>query len=169
MFNVVYYFYFKFNLIYYQILYNSYALHIRMHTLILKHFISYCMTFLIKIWKHIERNIYLSNIFSVLLGSFSINNKFQVMAPMITSNCITKIQNGEVVQNPILQILDFSLTSKDCHFVHLSDAASTIQSLFVSTLDSLFISSQVEIGSLVEINKFNCKSIQNTKYDLNLP
>ena len=88
---------------------------------------------------------------------------------MITSNCITKIQNGEVVQNPILQILEFSLTSEDRHSVCLSDAASTIQGLFGLTLSSLFTSSQVEIGSLVEINKFNCKSIQNTKYDLNLP
>jgi len=146
-----------------------YALHIRMHTIILKHFISYYMTFLIKLWKHIERNVYLSNNFSVLLGSFVINNQFQVMAPMITSNCITKIHSGEVVQNPILQILDFSLTSEDRHFVHLSDATSTIQNLFGSTLNSLFTSSQVEIGSLVEINKFNHKSIQNTKCDLNLP
>ena len=91
------------------------------------------------------------------------------MAPMITSNCITNIQNGEIVQNPILQILDFILNSKDCHYVHLYDATSTIQSLFGSTLFSLFTSSQVEIGSLVEINKLNCKSIQNTKNHLNLP
>ena len=169
MFNVRYYFYFKFNFICYQMLYNAYALHIRMHTLILKHFISYYMTFLIKIWKHIETNLYLSNNFSVLLGSFSINNQFQVRAPMITSNCITKIQNGEVVQNRILEILDFSLTSEYRHSAHLSNAASAIESLFGSNISSLFTSSQVEIGSLVEINKFNCKSIQNTKYDLNLP
>ena len=150
-------------------LYNAYALHIRMHTLILKHFISYYTTFLIKLWKHIERNLYLSNNFSVLLGSFAINNQFQVMAPMITSNCITKIHSGEVVQKPILQILDFSLTSKDRHSVHMSHVASTIQILFGSTLNSLFTSSQIEIGYLVEINKFNCNSIQNTKYDLSLP
>ena len=146
-----------------------YALHIRMHTIILKHFISYYMTFLIKIWKHIETNLYLSNNSSVLLGSFSINNQFQVMEPMITSNCITKIRSGEVVQNPILQILDFNLTLEDRHYVQLSNASSSIEILFGSTLSSLFTSSQVEIGSLVEINKFNCKSIQNTKYDLNVP
>ena len=169
MFNARYYFYFKFNFICYQMFYNAYALHTKMHTLILKHFISYYMTFLIKLWKHIERNLYLSNNFSVLFGSFAINNQFQVMAPMVTSICITKIHSGEVVQNPILQILDFSLTLEDRHSVHLSDATSTIQILFGSTLSSLFTSSQVEIGSLVEINKLNCKPIQNTKYDLNLP
>ena len=130
MFHVGYHFYFKFNFICYQMLYNAYSLHIRMHTLILKHFISYYMAFLIKIWKHIETNLYLSNNFSFLLGLFSINNQFQVMAPMITSNCIKNIHNGEVVQNTILQILDFILTSEDRHSVHLSDATSTIQSLF---------------------------------------
>ena len=91
------------------------------------------------------------------------------MAPMVTSICITKIHSGEVVQNPILQVLDFSLTSEYRHAVQFFDAPNTIQSLFGSTLDSLFISSQVEIGYLVEINKFNCNSIQNTKYDLSLP
>ena len=72
MLNAGYCFYFKLNFICYQMLYNAYALHIRMHTLILKHFISYYMTFLVKILKHIETNIYLSNKFLVLLGSFSI-------------------------------------------------------------------------------------------------
>ena len=106
---------------------------------------------------HWNKSLFVKHIFGSLgivfhkqpISSYGTNDK---------SNCITKIQNGEVVQNPILQILDFNLTSEDHHSVHLSDAASTIQILFGSTLSSLFTSSQVEIGSLVEINKFNCKS-----------
>ena len=86
------------------------------------------------------------------------------MTSMLTLKSIIRIGNGGVLCNPILKILEFTPTSKYRHFVHLSDGNTTIQSLFALPLSSLFTSSQVEIGSLVQINSFTCKSIQNNKY-----
>ena len=86
------------------------------------------------------------------------------MTSMLTLNSIARIGNGEVLCNPILQILEFTATSEYRHSVHRSDGNTTIQSLFSSPLSSLFTSSQVEIRSLVQINNFTCKYIQKNKY-----
>ena len=86
------------------------------------------------------------------------------MTSMLTLNSITRIGNGEVFCNPILQILEFTTTSEYHHYVHLSDGNTAIQILFASPLSSLFTSSHVEIRSLVQINSFTCKYIQKKKY-----
>ena len=90
------------------------------------------------------------------------------MTSILTMDSITRIGNGEILCNPILQISDFMRASEDRYFVHLSDGSSTIHNLFASPLNLFFTSSQLEFGSLVQIDSFTCKSIQNNKYVFNL-
>jgi hypothetical protein len=91
------------------------------------------------------------------------------MAYMLTTNSITRIGNGEVLCSLVLQIMDFKLTLEDCYSILLFDGSNTLQSLFASTLEHYFTSSQIEKGSLVQLQDFTCRSIQNNKYVFKLP
>ena len=96
------------------------------------------------------------------------NNILIVMTSILTMDSITRIWNGDIMCNPILQILDFTPASEDRYSVHLSDGISTIHSLFASPLSLFFTSSKLEVGSLVQIDSFTCKSIQSNEYVFNL-
>jgi hypothetical protein len=104
---------------------------------------------------------------SLVLPLFTQN--IQGMASVLTTNSLTRIGNGEIICNPIIQIMDFKVTLEDRYSVVLSDGDSTLRSLFASTLGHYFTSSQIEKGSLVELQDFTCRSIQDNKYVFTLP
>ena len=49
----------------------------------------------------------------------------QGTAVMLTTNSLTRIGNGEIICNPIIQIMDFKLTLEDNYSVVLSDGGNT--------------------------------------------
>ena len=73
------------------------------------------------------------------------------MESTLTTNSLTKIGNEELISNPIIQIVDFTLTLEDCYSFVLPDGANTLRSLFSSTLGHYFTSSQIEKISLVKL------------------
>jgi hypothetical protein len=93
----------------------------------------------------------------------------QGMTSVLTTNSLTRIRNGEIICSPVIQIMDFKLTLEDCSSIVLFDGGSTLGSLFSSTLGQYFSSSQIEKGSLVELQDFTCRSIQDNKYVFTLP
>jgi hypothetical protein len=98
-----------------------------------------------------------------------LKNNIKGMASALTTNSLTRIGNGELISSPIIQIVDFKLTLEDRYSVVLSDGANTLRSLFSSTLGHYFMSSQIKKGSLVELQDFTCRSIQDNKYVFTLP
>lgn len=80
------------------------------------------------------------------------------------TNSITRIENGDILCNPILKILDLKPIFEDHYFVHLPNIRNTISSFFYSFVRWYSTLSQVKNGPFITLNNFICRSIQNNMY-----